>query len=135
MKQRRQGFFFQRAMDSGFRRSAVIRLGWIAAAQQVIELDLCDLCMTRNRNLLRAGSASRAFARILLRGFPMRCQRRRLWRRRYRRVNMREVRTLAKIGNAGWEWAGVEGQWRYVTSTTTPPVVANCSDVDLACSQ
>ena len=89
---------------------------WIAAARVVIELNLRDLLMNGHRDVLRALLSLEGLRPCSAPGFPLATPE---WSaadgdgpggeegRRYR-------------DGEGWDWAGVEGQWRYVTDMTTP---------------
>ena len=85
---------------------------WIAAARQVIELNLRDLLMTRHRDVLRALISLESLRPCSVPGFPLTAP---------------EWSTEKGFGGEddkqykdgeGWDWAGVEGQWRYVVVTT-----------------
>jgi hypothetical protein len=84
---------------------------WIAAARQVIELNLRDLLVGRHQGVLRALLSLEGLRSCSAPGFPA--------------AAPPEVPALAVGGDdgcervfedgRGWDWAGVEGQWRYVT--------------------
>jgi hypothetical protein len=84
---------------------------WISAARLVIELNLRDLLMTRHRDILRALLSLEGLRPCTAPGFPLAavegegpgCG------------NGRQYRD-----GEGWDWAGVEGQWRSVIDMTTP---------------
>lgn len=78
---------------------------WIAAARQVIELNLRDLLMTRHRDVLRALISLESLRSCSAPGFPL---------------TVPEWSAAEGQGSGGkddrdgegWDWAGVEGQWR-----------------------
>lgn len=83
---------------------------WIAAARQVIELNLRDLLVSRHQGVLRALLSPEGLRSCSAPGFPAAappevaaaggedvCERERMFE-----------------DGQGWDWAGVEGQWRCV---------------------
>jgi hypothetical protein len=83
---------------------------WIAAARQVIELNLRDLLMGRHHGVLRALLSLEGLRSCSTPGFPPDavggdCDR---------------ADGLAFMDGEGWDWAGVEGQWRYVERFSAP---------------
>ncbi|KAF8263617.1 hypothetical protein EI94DRAFT_1806964 [Lactarius quietus] len=80
---------------------------WIAAARQVIELNLRDLLMTRHRDVLRALISLEGLRPCSVPGFPL---------------TVPDWSAAEGDGSGdgdmqyrdgeGWDWAGVEGQWR-----------------------
>jgi hypothetical protein len=84
---------------------------WIAAARQVIELNLRDLLRRdRHQGVLRALLSLEGLRSCSTPGFPPSAPE--------LAVDLGEGedgRTF-KDGDHGWDWAGVEGQWRCVTS-------------------
>lgn len=76
---------------------------WIAAARQVIELNLRDLLMTRHRDVLRALISLESLRPCSVPGFPLTVPE---WSAA-EGENGRQYRD-----GEGWDWAGVEGQWR-----------------------
>ena len=85
---------------------------WIAAARQVIELNLRDLLMTRHRDVLRALISLEGLRPCSAPGFPLTVPE---WSAAQGGEDDRRYRD-----GEGWDWAGVEGQWRYVIDMTSP---------------
>ena len=85
---------------------------WIAAARQVIELNLRDLLMTRHRDVLRALISLEGLRPCSAPGFPLTVPE---WSTAEGGKDDRRYRD-----GEGWDWAGVEGQWRYVIDMTPP---------------
>ena len=83
---------------------------WIAAARQVIELNLRDLLMTRHREVLRALLSLEGLRSCSAPGFPLAAPE---WPAAESESSGGEDGWQYKDGE-GWDWAGVEGQWRYV---------------------
>ncbi|KAH9059635.1 hypothetical protein EDB87DRAFT_1562941 [Lactarius vividus] len=82
---------------------------WIAAARQVIELNLRDLLMTRHRDVLRALLSLEGLRPCSAPGFPLAAPE---WSPpAVGGSSGDEVGTQYREGE-GWDWAGVEGQWR-----------------------
>lgn len=92
---------------------------WIAAARQVIELNLRDLLVGRHQGVLRALLSPEGLRSCSAPGFPA--------------AAPPEVPVVAVGGEdgcerervfedgRGWDWAGVEGQWRCVTGPLPRP--------------
>ncbi|KAH9019749.1 hypothetical protein EDB84DRAFT_1275644 [Lactarius hengduanensis] len=80
---------------------------WIAAARQVIELNLRDLLMTRHRDVLRALLSLEGLRPCSVPGFPLAAPK---WSPAAEGEGG-EVGIQYRDGE-GWDWAGVEGQWR-----------------------
>jgi hypothetical protein len=75
---------------------------WISAARQVIELNLRDLLKSgRHQGVLRALLSLEGLRSCSAPGFPP--------------AAPGEAGRSFEDGE-GWDWAGVEGQWRYVIS-------------------
>jgi hypothetical protein len=89
---------------------------WIAAARQVIELNLRDLLMTRHRDVLRALISLESLRPCSAPGFPLTVPE---WSAGDGVGPGSEDDRQYKDGE-GWDWAGVEGQWRYVIGITSP---------------
>jgi hypothetical protein len=86
---------------------------WIAAARQVVELNLRDLLMTRHRDVLRALISLEGLRPCSVPGLPLTVPD---W-------SAAEGEGSGNKGmqyrdGEGWDWAGVEGQWRYVIVRT-----------------
>ena len=85
---------------------------WIAAARQVIELNLRDLLVGRHRGVLSALLSLEGLRACSAPGFPPSAP--------------PEVTTRMAMDEptfedgGGWDWAGVEGQWRCVTQFLLP---------------
>ncbi|KAI9439029.1 hypothetical protein H4582DRAFT_1813476 [Lactarius indigo] len=83
---------------------------WIAAARQVIELNLRDLLMTRHRDVLRALLSFEGLRPCSAPGFPPTAP-------EWSAVAAEGECSGGEVGKQyrdgeGWDWAGVEGQWR-----------------------
>ncbi len=89
---------------------------WIAAARQVIELNLRDLLVTRHRDVLRALLSLEGLRPCSAPGFPLAAPE---WSAAEGEGSAGEDDRQYRDGE-GWDWAGVEGQWRYVIDMTTP---------------
>ena len=76
---------------------------WIAAARQVIELNLRDLLVGRHQGILRALLSLEGLRSCSAPGFPASAP---------PEVTAKDE-PVFKDGE-GWDWAGVEGQWRCV---------------------
>jgi hypothetical protein len=99
---------------------------WISAARQVIELNLRDLLVGRHQGVLRALLSPEGLRSCSAPGFPA--------------AAPPEVPAVAAAAGGddgcerervfedgqGWDWAGVEGQWRCVTRPL-PPSLMTCS--------
>ncbi|KAH9059389.1 hypothetical protein EDB83DRAFT_2224511, partial [Lactarius deliciosus] len=82
---------------------------WIAAARQVIELNLRDLLMTRHRDVLRALLSLEGLRPCSVPGFPLAAPG---WSPAAEGEGSGgEVGIQYKDGE-GWDWAGAEGEWR-----------------------
>ena len=77
---------------------------WIAAARQVIELNLRDLLVGRHQGVLRALLSLEGLRGCSAPGFPASAP----------PEVIAKDEPVFKDGE-GWDWAGVEGQWRCVT--------------------
>ena len=84
---------------------------WIAAARQVIELNLRDLLMTRHRDVLRALISLESLRPCSVPGFPLTAP-------EWSAEGFCGDDDKQYKDDEGWDWAGVEGQWRYVVMTT-----------------
>ncbi|KAI9457329.1 hypothetical protein BJY52DRAFT_1170827 [Lactarius psammicola] len=81
---------------------------WIAAARQVIELNLRDLLVTRHRDVLRALLSLEGLRPCSAPGFPHPVP---AWSAAEGEGLSGEDGRQYRDGE-GWDWAGVEGQWR-----------------------
>ena len=82
---------------------------WIAAARQVIELNLRDLLISRHQGVLRALLSLDGLRSCSAPGFPPVAPPEAL----YGDEHEGECGPVFEDGE-GWDWAGVEGQWRCV---------------------
>ena len=92
---------------------------WIAAARQVVELNLRDLLMTRHRDVLRALISLEGLRPCSAPGFPLTVPE---WSAAEAEGSGGEDDRQYPDGE-GWDWAGVEGQWRCVIDMTSSPVL------------
>jgi hypothetical protein len=95
---------------------------WIAAARQVVELNLRDLLMTRHRDVLRALISLEGLRPCSAPGFPLTVPE---WSAAEGEGSGGEDDRQYRDGE-GWDWAGVEGQWRCVIDMTSSPVSYQC---------
>ncbi|KAH9167222.1 hypothetical protein EDB89DRAFT_1856688 [Lactarius sanguifluus] len=79
---------------------------WIAAARQVIELNLRDLLMTRHRDVLRALLSLEGLRPCSVPGFPLAAPE---WSPAAEGEGSGGIQYR---DGEGWDWAGAEGQWR-----------------------
>ena len=82
---------------------------WIAAARQVIELNLRDLLVGRHQGVLRALLSLEGLRACSAPGFPASAP---------PEVTAKDEPAFEDGG--GWDWAGVEGQWRCVHPIPPP---------------
>lgn len=81
---------------------------WIAAARQVIELNLRDLLMGRHQAVLRSLLSLEGLRSCSAPGFPSTAP-------EVVSEDDKGQGDLVFKDGEGWDWAGVEGQWRCVT--------------------
>ncbi|KAH8981109.1 hypothetical protein EDB86DRAFT_2813211 [Lactarius hatsudake] len=82
---------------------------WIAAARQVIELNLRDLLMTRHRDVLRALLSLEGLRPCSVPGFPLAAPE---WSPAAEGEGSGGEVGIQYRDGEGWDWAGAEGEWR-----------------------
>ncbi|KAH8988674.1 hypothetical protein EDB86DRAFT_2808312 [Lactarius hatsudake] len=82
---------------------------WIAAARQVIELNLRDLLMTRHRDVLRALLSLEGLRPCSVPGFPLAAPE---WSLAAEGEGSGGEVGIKYRDGEGWDWAGAEGEWR-----------------------